>query len=64
MGVVEDTLNEASAETFPISEIVTEILRVQFSKRGQADANDCLVAKCDKMFVSETIRMKNNQSRR
>ena len=64
MGVIEETLNDDSSETFPISDIVNEIVRLQFAKRVEADANDCLVAKCEKMFRAETKRLKNNQTQR
>lgn len=64
MGVVEQKLNEEISSDFPISEIVTEILRLQFAKRANADANDCLLSKCDKIFVRETNRLRNNLSDR
>ena len=64
MGVVEQKLNEEIPDDFPISEIVTEILRLQFAKRANADSNDCLLSKCDKVFIQETNRLKNNLSDR
>ena len=62
MGVVEKKLNSELPSDFPISEIITEILRLQFAKRADADANDCLLAKCDKLFVEETLKLRNKFS--
>ncbi len=64
MGVVEKKLNSEPPSDFPISEIITEILRLQFAKRADADANDCLLSKCDKLFIEETLKLRNNFSER
>ena len=60
MGSVEEKLNEELPDDFPISEIVSEILRLQFAKRGDADSNDCLLQKCEKIFFEESLRLRKN----
>ena len=62
MGAVEEKLNAESPNYFPISEIVTEILRLQFSKRSDADNNDCLLQKCEKIFLEESLRLRKNRT--
>lgn len=59
LGVVESTLNKENPEDFPVAEIVTEILRLQFGKRPEADHGDCLIAKCEIHFQSQIAKILN-----
>jgi len=56
---VESTLNRENPADFPIADIVTEILRLQFGKRPEAEPGDCLVAKCDSLFQSHLAKILN-----